>query len=117
MSRNYATCASAHEALWRGHSYSLGSFPEIGALKPRPTIAPSFTTTAPTGTSRHFANAFAPAAPTATYIAGVKTTRAKSTRSGGVVGGDQVLPSSLNTTAPLCPTAMNREPNTTLFRF
>src|SRR6266540_7208128 len=51
MSRNYATCASAHEALWRGHSYSLGSFAEIGALKPRPTIAPSFTTTAPTGTS------------------------------------------------------------------
>src|SRR6266700_1048317 len=63
----------------------------------------------------HFANAFAPPAPTATYIAGVKTTRARSTRFGGVDGGDQVLPSSLNITAPPCPTATNREPNTTLF--
>src|SRR2546425_8327863 len=64
----------------------------------------------------HFANAFAPPVPTATYIAGVKTTRARSTGSGGVVGGDQVFPSSLNTTAPPCPTATNREPNTTLLR-
>src|SRR6266699_6392377 len=65
----------------------------------------------------HFANAFAPPAPTATYIAGVKTTRDRSTGSGGVVGGDQMLPSSLYTTAPPCPTATNREPNTTLLRY
>ena len=46
------------------------------------------------------------------YIPGVKMTRARSGRpGGGVDGGDQALPSSLNITAPPTPTARKRVPS------
>src|SRR5258708_39391590 len=59
--------------------------------------------------SGYFETAFAPDAPTARYIRGVKITAARSAVESGDVGS-HLIASSLYATGPPCPTATNRVP-------
>src|SRR3989475_10468813 len=59
--------------------------------------------------SRYFETAFAPDAPTARYIAGVKMIEARSGEP-CTDDSDQLIASSLYATMPPCPTATNRLP-------